>query len=159
MPKVYVQKARKDYPQHGIAKGDTYYWWKFRYSGKRLSKTCPKASQLTSNEALSRMYAMQENASDEMASAASLDDLQSIIEGYASELREIAGEEEDKVQNMPEQFQYGQVGEELQERADNCNSVADDLEGMDFSKDDEEEEDAAMERLSSEAIDFISNLS
>ena len=34
MPRVhFVKKARKDYPSTGIQKGDSYYWWQFRYGG------------------------------------------------------------------------------------------------------------------------------
>ena len=48
MPRVYtVNAARKDYPDDGISKGDTYYYWKFNYGSKVKSKTYPKRSQLT----------------------------------------------------------------------------------------------------------------
>ncbi len=46
MPRVtHVKKARKDNP---VCKaGESYYWWKFRYGGKRYSLTRPRPSQLT----------------------------------------------------------------------------------------------------------------
>ena len=38
MPRVHhVKSARKDNPV--AKKGESYYWWKFRYGGKRYSKT------------------------------------------------------------------------------------------------------------------------
>jgi hypothetical protein len=46
----FVKKARKAIPGTDIKKGDSYYWWKFRFGGKRTSKTAPKASQLTQSE-------------------------------------------------------------------------------------------------------------
>ena len=46
MPRVtHVKAARKDNPV--CKKGESYYWWKFRYGGKRYSLTRPRASQLT----------------------------------------------------------------------------------------------------------------
>jgi len=65
MPKVHcVKAARKDYPECGIKKGDTYYWWKFRFGGKHESKTYPKQSQLTQSEFLSQVYALNERLED-----------------------------------------------------------------------------------------------
>jgi hypothetical protein len=159
MPKVHTQKARKDYPQYGIAKGDVYYWWKFRYSGRCVSKTYPKQSQLTQSEYLQRVYELQDNASSQLSDASSLDDLQNVVESIASDIRELAQEQEDKLSNMPDQLQSSSSGELLQERCDSCNDVADNLESMDFSKEDDEEEDVAVDRLSSEARDFIDELS
>ena len=38
MPKLnYVKKARKDYPESEIQKGDSYYWWQFNYGPKNKS--------------------------------------------------------------------------------------------------------------------------
>ena len=42
MPRVnYVKKARKAIPGADIKVGDAYYWWKFRYGGKHVSKIRP----------------------------------------------------------------------------------------------------------------------
>ena len=44
-------KANKDYPQHGIAKGDTYYYWSPGFRGPSMSKT-PAQRQLTTSKIL-----------------------------------------------------------------------------------------------------------
>lgn len=159
MPRVHTQKARKDYPQFNIRKGDIYYSWKFRNSGRCMSKTPPTPSQLTQSEYLQRLYELQDSASSQLSEASTVEDVQSVVESIASDIRDLAQEQEDKLSNMPDQLQYAPSGELLQERADTCNQVADDLENMDFSKEDDEEEDVAVDRLSTEARDFIDGLS
>jgi hypothetical protein len=62
MPRVnFVKKARKAIPSSGIKVGDSYYWWKFRYGGKFVSKERPRQSQLTQSK-LSGVYAAEESA-------------------------------------------------------------------------------------------------
>ena len=69
MPRVkHVQSARKAIPSAGIEVGDSYYWWKFRYGGKRVSKTYPKRSQLTQS-LWSSVYAAQEELEEAKANA------------------------------------------------------------------------------------------
>jgi len=49
MPRVhFVKHARKD--NDLVKKGESYYWWKFRFTGKCMSKTPPRKSQLTESE-------------------------------------------------------------------------------------------------------------
>jgi len=64
VPKVHKVKARKDYPQFGIKKGDEHYTWSVMY-GPRNSRTFrqltpPKPSQLTSSEFLIEYYSMEQ---------------------------------------------------------------------------------------------------
>ncbi|MFH1625086.1 MAG: hypothetical protein ABID54_08015 [Pseudomonadota bacterium] len=47
MLKVTIQKARKDYPEVGVKKGNTYYKWSFNFGPTVKSLTPPKRSQLT----------------------------------------------------------------------------------------------------------------
>ena len=59
MPRVHhVKSARKDNPV--AKKGESYYWWKFRYGGKRYSKTPPKPSQLTQSPYFSSIRSLVE---------------------------------------------------------------------------------------------------
>ena len=56
MARVHHRKAAKDYPDHGIAKGDLYYYTKIK-TGPRSSRVLRskepfKRSQLTSSEFL-----------------------------------------------------------------------------------------------------------
>jgi len=60
----FVKAAAKDYPEQGIKKGDSYYWWKFRHGGKRYSKTMPKQSQLTQSEFLSGVWSVEETLAE-----------------------------------------------------------------------------------------------
>lgn len=73
MPRVhYVKKARKD--NGCVSKGESYYWWKFRYGSKCMSKKPPKASQLTQSEFLSTVYDINERI--EECACDSLEDLE-----------------------------------------------------------------------------------
>jgi hypothetical protein len=126
----FVKKARKDYPSAGIKKGDSYYYWEFRFGGLHRSKIAPKRSQLTQSEFLGRIYDIEDRISNISGDTAS--DLQSQAEEIASEIRELAEEQEDKRSNMPDQLQDSAAGELLQNRADSCNEMADELENIDF---------------------------
>lgn len=126
----FVKKALKDNPV--AKKGESYYWWKFRFGGKHYSKTPPKASQLTSSEFLSSMYELEERISE--LSADSLEDLQSEVQSIIDDLRQLGEEQEEKLSNMPDGLQEGEVGQMLQERADECENMASELEGLDFDE-------------------------
>lgn len=65
MPRVhFVKKARKDVSNSDIKKGESYYWWKFRFGGKCVSRTPPKQSQLTQSDFLSQIYKIQDRISE-----------------------------------------------------------------------------------------------
>ncbi len=124
---TFVKKARKDYPKEGIKKGDSYYWWSFRFGGTHRSKTAPKRSQLTQSNFLSQLYDIEDELNDLSAD----DGLPDTIADLSQRLRALASECEDALSNMPEGLQQGDTGQLLQERADACNSAADELEGVD----------------------------
>ena len=127
MPRVHTQKAAKDYPSHGISKGDTYYSWSFRHGGKHMSKTYPRASQLTQSK-MSGAYAAGEAAQDNIATADNVDDMGQALRDAADAIREVAQEYRDAVENMPENFQQGATADECNEKADGLDSWADSLE-------------------------------
>ena len=140
MPRVtHVKKARKDNPAHGIKKGESYFWWKFRFGGKHYSKVHPKPSQLTQSEFLGTMYDIEERiiVLDQITSAA---EMITTVEGIVEELRTLAEEQEEKLSNMPDSLQESDTGQLLQDRADNTNQMADDLEGVDLDADMTEDE-------------------
>lgn len=128
----FVKRAAKDYPDHGIAKGESYYWWKFMVGGrggpKRYSKTPPKPSQLTQSEFLSQFYALEEQIADLKAD----DGLESSVEEIASDFRELGEEQESKRSNMPESLQDSDTGNQMQERAEKCEEIAGELEQIEF---------------------------
>lgn len=147
----FVRKARKSYPSYGIKKGEGYYWWKFRFGSKHMSKTAPRRSQLTRSEYYGNIYDIE----DEIAALNADDSLESAVEDIASRLRDIASEQEDKLSNMPDQLQYAPTGELLQQRADDCNSAADDLEGVDFGDVPEIDQDELKKLRGNARKDFL----
>jgi len=140
MPKVHtVQKAQKDDPAFGIKKGDTYYWWKFRYGGVRKSTTYPKPSQLTQSSYLSTIYDIQERIAE--ATAADKDELESLVEDIKSELENLKEECESSLDNIPDQLKEGNSGQLLQERIDCLDNAISELEGIDLDYKEPEEGD------------------
>lgn len=155
MPRVNkVNKAAKDYPEYGILKGEPYFWWKFRYGGKRVSKTYPKASQLTQSEYLGRIYDLQERDIE----GETLEDLENLRDEIVQELEEIRDEQQEKLDNMPEGLQQGSTGELLQERYDTVDGVISELESIDFSEDEDADEDVVLEDKADEIRSAIENL-
>lgn len=132
MPRVHkVEKAQKADPRAGIAKGDTYYWWTFknqRGPGTKVkSKVYPKPSQLTRSNFKSQWRSFGE----EIAEMALDDGLYDALQEIAGRIRELGEECQGSLDNMPEGLQQGATGEMLQERIDNCESWASDIEGLD----------------------------
>jgi len=152
MPKVTtVKKAAKDYPDFGIKKGEQYYWWKFRYGGKHVSKTFPKSSQLTQSDYLSRIYSFQEQEI-----SGSIEELEAIKDDLVASLEELRDEQDERLNNMPEGLQQGSTGELLQERYDCVDSAISELEGIDFEIDEDNEDQA--DSIISEIESALSNL-
>lgn len=137
MPKVtFVKKARRDYLTYGIKKGESYYWWKFRFGARHVSKTYPKPQELTQSDFLKSVYDIQEEV--DKISGEDTDDLESQVSCITDEIRNLASEQEDKRSNMPDQLQDSGSGEMLQNRADSLNEWADELENVDLSIDTDE---------------------
>ncbi len=165
MPRVHrVEKARKAYPGTGIEKGDTYYYWTFRYGGKRRSKTYPRASELTQSAFLSEVYSIGE----EMADFSGMDgdskesfeewreDLRSAVEDWASRFRDAGEECQSNRDNMPEGLQEGDVGTMLEERADRCEEIASELECVDLDQEpDDPDEGGAYSDLADSILEEV----
>lgn len=115
----FVKKARKPIPEAGIKVGDSYWWWKFRHGGKRVSKTKPRSSQLTQSDFLSRVYSILEYIEDMTTDS----DFESSKEEILTWVEELRDEQEEKLNNMPDQLQYAPTGELLQERYDSLDSA------------------------------------
>lgn len=113
MPRVHHRKARKDYPNQGIEKGDMYYTWRIKmaYGGVTYrSKEYPKPWQLTHSEFKSAVL----QAEDALSSVGGVEDIESLmvdIEGIRDECQE-------KFDNMPEGLQQGDTGMLLEERVE-----------------------------------------
>ena len=153
--KVYhVKKARKDYPEAGIKKGESYYWWKPRFWGVRRSKTYPSRQELTQSDFLCRVYDIE----DEIAEGIEVDieddpsEIESEIENWLrdiiSEIEELRDECEDKLYNMPEQLQdTSEAGILLQDRIDALDDWISDLESVDISIDEGLSEEELQDRV------------
>ncbi len=169
MPKVTsVKSARNDYPDQGIKKGESYYWWAFMQGGrggpKIRSKTYPKQSQLTQSAFWSAVYSVGE---DHDTIPSNVDDMDAEIDAIKDDLQNILDETQEKYDNLPDGLQQGQSGEQLQGRVDAIESAISDLDSVDcsFEKDEESEdseedqEAARMEEIWSEVRDAIDGIS
>jgi len=142
----FVKKARKDNPV--CKKGESYYWWKFKFGSKNYSLTPPKQSQLTQSDFLSQIYDIQDRIND-----IDLDsEFESEISEIVSDLESLRDEQEEKRDNMPEQLQDSGSGEMLQNRYDSIDEMISELESIDlevedFSKELEKEEDETEEEF------------
>ena len=149
MPRVtHVKSARKDNPV--AKKGESYFWWKFRYGGKRYSLTRPRPSQLTQSAYFGTLYSLLETIED--TGLSDPDDWESLVDDVKSQLEDLGQETQDSLDNMPESLQYSPTGELLQERVDAVESAVSDIECID-EPDDFEEEDYEREDYEREEYD------
>ena len=138
----FVKKARKANKAAGIKKGDSYYWWKFRRGGKRISKTPPRRSQLTQSEFYGVMYDCEDTVADAgaefvKAEDADTSDLVQALRDAVTSIEEQRDQCQERFDNMEQAFSGGCPTMELLEtRVSNCDDiiqsleqVADDLEG------------------------------
>lgn len=162
----FVKKARKDNP--AVKKGESYYWWKFKFGSKNYSKTPPKQSQLTQSEFLGTMYDIQDTISDLTTDS----DFESEIPEIVSELEQLRDECEERRENMPEQLQDSGSGEMLQNRYDEVEGMMNELDSIDTDideeeikrdtkenaeKEDDESEETFKERINDEVDEEIEN--
>lgn len=153
MPKVHQQKARTDRYRIGAnipdkktktgfrldksqpgendelfcKKGDMYYWWKFRYGGKRFSTSYPHRSQLTQSGFLSQMYALMDGDVQNVA----YDNIADQIECIKNECEEMRDACQESLDNIPESLQYAPTGELLQTRIEAMEANINNLEMLD----------------------------
>ena len=126
MAKIVSRKARKDYPAHGITKGDQYFFCQIK-TGPRSSRilrslTPFKPSQLTTSPFKSGFYSAQEGWE---SSGKGPEDMRAAAEA----IRELGTEAQEGFDNMPEGLQQGDTGQMLENRASECERIADELEG------------------------------
>lgn len=150
MAKVEHRKARKDYPQNGIAKGEMYYYTKIktgpRSSRELRSKTPFRRSQLTSSEFLSQVYDIE----DRLAVVSDLEDAQDI----AADLEALASETREKFEAMPEGLQQGDTGQMIEQRAGACDTAAEAIRDVCGREDDESDNADLIEEIQGISIDY-----
>lgn len=132
MPRVRSQKAAKDYPTHGIMKGQTYYKWKFFKGPAMMSATFPRRAQLTRSHFLSTIYDIEDRSIPGLRDShyRDPDGLKGDLETIKDELQELADDAENSLYNMPESLQQGPTGELLQGRVDGVQEMIDSLDGI-----------------------------
>jgi len=124
MAKVHHRKARKDYLDAGVKKGDMYYYVSIK-TGPRSSRimrqlTPFKPAQLTSSEYLKAVYGIEESLSHVTDDS----DIQEII----MLIEELRDETQEKFDNMPDGLQQGDTGQMLEERIGQCDDSIQELE-------------------------------
>lgn len=186
MPRVtHVKKARKDNPV--AKKGESYYWWKFRYGGKHFSLTYPKSSQLTQSPYLSVIYDCQDQwgeltdpTSIEVAEwdrsyvVTWLGEIANTMESVEENLRELVDQYEESASNMEEYFSGSERIDNLRDCSNECDmtcdeitnmvddvrSTADEIESLELpDKEDFDDEDEWQEACDTEVQDLIDALS
>lgn len=124
MPKVKQVVAQKDYPEHGIVKGQKHHYWVLK-TGPYTSRTYrqvapPRIEQVTTSSYRIAMAGIEEAASG----VGDRDALQSLIDM----VEELASEQREKFDNMPEGLQHGDTGQTLEQQADALDAARDELE-------------------------------
>lgn len=145
---TFVKKAQKDYPAHGIKKGDSYYWWAFRNGGKHFSKEAPKRSQLTQSSYLSTLYDIQDRIGELRGKVSDAGDLSMQFDEIKQEVQDLFDETESNLESVPEQLQESHVNNE---RKDTLENAISEFDGIDCDDYDEPSEDD----LRSEAIESL----
>ena len=157
MPRVhFVKKARKSNKAYGIKKGESYYWWKFRHGGKRVSKKPPRPSQLTQSAFLSSFYSIEEAFSDATSGSIMPEDALSACEDAISELENLRDETQEKIDNMESAFPNGSPAletlqeylEKAEEAIQSMEDVKGEIESIDDDLSDEEREEAVSSAVS-----------
>lgn len=152
MPKVYTQTARKEYKcgkcGGSILPGEPYKKLMGRYIATRYACAgCKfKRSETTSSDYLSQLYDLQ----DDFA----IDDEVS-VEDLIAELENLRDEQQEKLDNMPEQFQEADTGQLIQERIDSIEGAIDTLECLEWPNEDEVREQINDAEDSDEGIDEL----
>lgn len=156
MPRVnYVKSARKDNP--AVSKGEPYFWWKFRYGGKRYSRTRPRPSQLTQSEYLSTIRSLVEQVEDQSFDVGDVEGLEEFRDEILSQLEELREMTQDALDNMPEQLQDGSVSQERLEALEEAISEVESIEAPDDWSDEDTPEEDREEFDESLFIDPIAN--
>lgn len=163
----FVKAARKAYPEAGINKGDSYWWWQFRHGPKRRSKTRPRASQLTQSAYLSTLYGLREQVEDfalpdDGTEKDKLAALKEFIDNLRPDVEGLGEECQNSLDNMPDSLQDGDTGQMLQERIDSCEEAASELDSIidrcDEAMETEEDEAESAEDLISEVSEALNQI-
>jgi len=152
-----VKKAQKDYPEHNIQKGESYYWWQLFRRPKQFSKTPPTRSQLTQSSFLQSLFAIEDRISALSGYFNFIEELESEMEEIKSEIESLKEEVEGNLTNMPEHLrESSDSGILMQERIDGLEGWINDLDSIDYSF--EVDDSQTIEKQEEELSNCISNI-
>ena len=137
MKVTFVKRARKD--NLACKKGESYYWWKFRFGLKHYSLTYPKRSQLTTSNFLSQIFDLEDQIGSYSSDSAML--AENDRDEFISTMELVRDECEESLSNMPESLQSSPTGELLQSRIDSMESMIEQMEYTDCELEEVQEED------------------
>jgi len=145
MPRLnHVKSARKDNPV--VKKGESYYWWKFRFGGKHYSKERPARSRLTQSSFNAWLWDLEDLFIPKLLK--SVDSLESDIQDLVTSIEDQHAELEDSFGNIPEQLQDSSpAGEILRERMDALEAWINELEGLEYEPDEDFNDEEKQEWL------------
>lgn len=102
MPRVHhIKKAAKDHMSGNtilVQKGESYYWWKFRYGGKHISMDPPKPWQLTQSEFLQAVYLAQDQIDN--LDPENMEDLDATVDAIKEGLEALRDETQERSDNL-----------------------------------------------------------
>lgn len=132
----FVKSAKIDYPEAGITKGESYWWWQFKFGGKRVSKEEPRHSELTRSGFLHSLYVIKEKIEDLKID----DDLNEERNEIVVDLDILRDECNERLNNTPA-FEESDAADLLRERSDCIQEMIDEFKSIDLAFDDETSED------------------
>ncbi len=121
-----------------IPKGAGYRWTKPRYGSRKvrcLNSACAFRASDLSGSKTAIVHDAIDDARDQIITAESQDDIQGILQSVADTAREVGQE----YQDASDAWAGGNGHPDFQEKADQCESFADELDGWSFSGEDDEE--------------------
>lgn len=145
MSRVFtIEKSRKSHKCGNcgdtIKVGEPYRWTKPRYGGKKVrcvKPSCKFRQSDLSGAKTAVIYDAIEDAQKVIETAESHEEIQAALQGVAEVARDVGSEYEDANSS----WAGGSTSNpEFEEKAEACNSFADELEGWEFSDTYEEEE-------------------
>lgn len=105
--------------QAAILPGEQYFFFSVGFRGSkqyRCPKHHPKPSELCGSK-MSGAYAANEGIENELNSTtATIGSIASTLESAAGEIESVRDEYQDSYDNLPENFQNGDMGSEIQEK-------------------------------------------
>ena len=119
----HIKKARKDYPDDGIKKGDEYFWWKWRYGTKQRSPVRPTSLDKYPNTAEKEWTELQYRVQMKI-------DAEEYDADLLQELQEYADAQEDKISCIPEVFEDTEQSQQMQQRFDEATEMTSTLENL-----------------------------